>query len=285
MGALAYRHLVILQALLLLSACAGIPAASQRQAQADALALQAGWQRMPVETSYFTLQTYLPAFPTGTGTGTLTIYIEGDGLAWLDRSTPSTNPTPLNPLALQLALRDTTSSAYLARPCQFVAAAQWRNCRDKYWTSHRFAGEVIESSRQAVDHLKRQFGAEKLILVGYSGGGAVAALVAAGRQDVTRLITIAGNLEPDLWAKQAALSPLRGSLNPADAWQQLVHIPQTHFVGAKDRIVSEQLARAYAARFPADAQPKIVVLPEFDHHRPWLEYWPALKDRDSNVLR
>ena len=218
--------------------------------------------------------------PLGLRLETLTIYFEGDGLAWLNSSTPSSDPTPVDPLALKLALRDTTPSAYLARPCQFVGGEQQRNCSKKYWTSHRFSPEVIHSTNQAIDQLKRGVGATELILVGYSGGGAVAALVAAQRADVARLMTVAGNLDPRAWAAEHHLSPLSGSLNPADDWAQLQHVPQTHFVGGKDTAVGESVARAFAARFPPSLAPTIIVIPGYDHHCCWEASWSALKFKD-----
>jgi hypothetical protein len=49
----------------------------------------------------------------------LTVYIEGDGFAWLSRSQASYDPSPLNPVGLELALRHPLGeSAYLARTCQ-----------------------------------------------------------------------------------------------------------------------------------------------------------------------
>ena len=52
--------------------------------------------------------------------GKLIIYIEGDGVSWIDRFTISSNPTPNNPTAFKLALIDENDNViYLARPCQF----------------------------------------------------------------------------------------------------------------------------------------------------------------------
>ena len=49
------------------------------------------------------------------------VYIEGDGLSWIDRFTPSSDPTPKNPLAFKLAKLDPNQNViYLARPCQYV---------------------------------------------------------------------------------------------------------------------------------------------------------------------
>ena len=55
--------------------------------------------------------------------------------------------------------------------------------------------KVVRVSKQAIDTLKQQFQSEEIVLVGYSGGGAIAALVAARRADVADLISVAGNLD------------------------------------------------------------------------------------------
>ncbi|MBU6498935.1 MAG: alpha/beta hydrolase [Rhodospirillales bacterium] len=271
------KRCAALVVLLLLAGCVAVPSLAQRRAHADALAARAGWRREMIAADPFTLAAYVPA--TRRRAATLTVYLEGDGLAWIDPSTPSADPTPTDPLALRLALRDPSAAAYLARPCQFVGPGERRACSAKYWTSHRFAPEVIRATSQAVDRLKQRFNARRVILVGYSGGGAVAALVAAGRRDVSRLITVAGDLETRVWTQEHEASPLTGSLNPADAWRELRDIPQTHFVGGKDDVVGEAVARAYAARFRTGPAPEIVVLAGFDHHCCWEEAWPALRAR------
>jgi hypothetical protein len=272
-----YQLLLLL--VLWLSACSTLPSPSERAEVAELLAAQAGWKKVSIDTDHFTLLAYLPSMIKSTET--LTIYIEGDGFAWVNASTPSFDPTPINPLALKLALLDNVPSAYLARPCQFVHEKQ-RNCSQKYWTSHRFSPEVIHSTSQAIDQIKHQFGAEKLIFVGYSGGGAVAALVAAQRQDVMRLITIAGNLNHQAWTSTHHLSPLVGSLNPADNWQPLQAIAQTHFVGGKDQEMGEFVAQTYAAKYPAALKPNIIVMPDFDHYCCWQAHWPELKNQNSH---
>lgn len=255
---------------LLLSGCADLSVAS-RQQQADELTRLANWQQQTQHTKLFLIHSYLPQVSP---VDELTIYIEGDGLAWLNRHTPSSDPTPMTALALQLALADDVHiSAYLARPCQFV-----RNelCETRYWTSARFSAEVISSMNEAVNQLKSQFSAKKVRLIGYSGGGAVAALIAARRDDVIQLITVAGNLDHKAWTDLQHISPLAESLNPADAWADLQHIPQLHFVGAIDKTVPYAVAAAYQSRFPIASQPQIKVIDTFDHHCCWLSQWSHL---------
>jgi len=258
----------------LLTACAVFSSVDDRHLAAEKVATTAGWQRIQLDVGTFVLAAFVP--PALASSETLTIYIEGDGLAWLNAHTPSFDPTPQHPLALQLALSDHAHAAvYLARPCQYVTAQARRHCDTRYWTSHRFAPEVIEASDQAISQLKQHYRATRLVLVGYSGGGAVAALVAARRHDVTQLITVAGNLETAAWATQQHLSPLNGSLNPADAWQALLNVPQLHLAGAQDSVITPALTLAFQQRFPAGQQPQLVIVPGFNHHCCWVEAWPG----------
>jgi hypothetical protein len=265
---------------LLLTSCIQVPTLLERNSHTQEITAKASWAQESIVTDTFILRAYVPKASIRPPTKSLglTIYIEGDGLAWLNSSTPSSNPTPIYPLALKLAMKDAGPSAYLARPCQFIDLEEQKNCTHKYWTSHRFSEEVIYAIDQAIDQLKLRFGAKQLTLVGYSGGGAVAALVSVRRNDVEWLITIAGNLDHKAWSTEHHLTPLTGSLNPADAWRQLENIPQTHFVGGKDAIVGEPIARAYASNFKSGELPIIKVIPDFDHRCCWEDRWPALKD-------
>lgn len=270
----ALRRCFALGCALLLAAC-GHLAPAERTERALALAADAGWSPLRIETESFDLLALAP--PAAGRTRRLHIYIEGDGLAWFDTSTPSPDPTPLRPMALELALRDPgAASAYLARPCQYVTGGERRGCELGLWTQRRFAPLVIDAMDAAVSRLKERFAAEELSLVGYSGGGAVAALVAARRPDVRRLVTVAGNLDTAAWVAHHRLTPLLGSLNPADAWPALAGIEQIHFVGGSDRAVPPLVARAFAARFPAERSPRIEVIEDFDHACCWPAAWAKL---------
>ena len=261
---------------LLLTSCAGsLPTPAQRGQHMDALASAHDWQKLRLPTNRFVLTAYAPAAPVKAQS--LTIYIEGDGLAWMSRSLPSDDPTPNNPLGLELALRHPNSAAaYLGRPCQNIDPKEWNNCTDEYWTRRRFSPEVIEASNQSISALKARASAEQLILVGYSGGAAIAALVAARRQDVTRFVSVAGNLDTSAWTSLHHIEALTGSLNPADEWSRLQNIPQIHFVGGKDSNITPEIVNAYRMRFPAEKRPETRVLPDFNHACCWIEQWPAL---------
>jgi len=214
----------------------------------------------------------------GAGPGAeLRVYIEGDGAAWIDRRRLAADPTPRDPLALRLAAADPADKVlYLARPCQYTAAETARACDPKYWSSHRASEEVIAAMSAAVDLAMAASGASELTLVGYSGGGAVAALVAARRDDVARLVTVAATLDYPTWTAHHEVSPMPHSLNPTDAAAGLGRVPQTHFVGADDDIVPAKVVRAYLARLPDRSRARLVLVPDFDHDCCWNKAWPAL---------
>lgn len=264
-----------------LSACAVLPSPAERRAHADALASARGWQASLWSAGTFELLAYTPPLPAAGSESrdTLTVYIEGDGLAWVTSSQPSGDPTPRAPLALQLALAHPAGpAAYLARPCQYTMPhpGSGRGCDVAYWTQRRFAPEVVQAESLALDALKHRWSARRLVLVGYSGGGAVAALLAARRDDVAALVTVAGNLDHAAWTRLHGVPPLTGSLNPADERAALARIPQWHLVGADDRVVPPAVAQAYAAGFPPGQSPRVMVLPGQDHGCCWAARWPTL---------
>lgn len=265
------KPLALLLPILLTTACMHLPDAAERQSTASTLAATRHWQARDLMAGAFTLRAWLSPRQTVT----LTVYLEGDGLAWITPSLPSDDPTPLQPLALQLALAQPDGqAAYLARPCQYLAAQA--ACTRRYWTSHRFAPEVVDSMNQGLDQLKQQTQAARLQLVGYSGGAAVALLLAAQRHDVQRVITVAGNVDPEAWSQLLGLTPLSGSLNPVAVLPALQAIPQWHLVGGNDRVIPPQLSRDFAARFDSHHRPVVRILPGFDHHCCWAVSWPSL---------
>ncbi|MFT3850349.1 MAG: alpha/beta hydrolase [Propionivibrio sp.] len=266
-----------------LAGCSSIPSPTLRTEQANARTLAAGWSPLHIPAGAFTLVAFLS--PQEHSSNVLTIYIEGDGAAWLDVSTPSDNPTPVRPVGLMLALSHQDGpAAYLARPCQYVSDDEARGCSVSEWTGARFSSDVILAENRAVDVLKERYRVSRIVLVGYSGGGAVAALVTAERDDIDRLVTIAGNLDHKMWTRAHGLTPLNGSLNPADYWSKLVDVPQIHFVGGPDTVVDGKIAAAFVGHFPTHS-PNVVTMPNFDHQNGWVESWPELQKQAFGPLK
>ncbi|MGI0549926.1 alpha/beta hydrolase [Pseudomonas aeruginosa] len=209
----------------------------------------------------------------------LRVYLEGDGHAWATTTQPSLDPSPHNLLVARLAVDDPTPNAYLARPCQFVMAPA---CEPDLWTDRRFSQEVVTRLSQALEQMKQRYGNREFELVGYSGGAALALLLAAQREDVTQVQTLAGNLSPRLWAQMKELSPLSGSLDPLDYRDQLAAIPQRHLVGDADDGVPPSLATTYLARLRPYACSEVAISPATDHQQGWEAAWKTWRDKPLN---
>lgn len=207
-----------------------------------------------------------------------TIYIEGDGVAWVSKRRPSLDPTPKNPIALHLSTRDASPNViYLARPCQYSQmAAGDTPCDSKVWTGDRFAPEVIASINAAVDNIKRKYDIPAFNLVGFSGGGAVAALLAAERDDVLSLRTVAGNLDHVALNRMHGVSAMPRSLNPADIAAQIAHIPQHHFIGEWDEVVTPAIYDSFRAAAGPSTCMRSSMVKEVDHETGWVNIWPTL---------
>ncbi len=207
-----------------------------------------------------------------------TLYIEGDGLAWINRRTLSPNPTPINPLAFKLASLDQSPSVfYLARPCQYVDIQTQPRCNNAYWSDARFASEVIENYQVILNQLKMQHDIQGFHLVGFSGGGAIAALIAAGRNDIASLRTIAGNLDHVALSRDKNVSLLSRSLNPIDIAPRINHIPQIHFSGAEDKVIPPWVARAFANKAGNPACVHAKRIENASHLDGWEKLWPRLQ--------
>lgn len=259
---------------LLLAACAA------RQSIAPDLARAAGWQWDILRAGRFDLAA---ASAPRAAAGTLVVYLEGDGLAYVHPRQPAADPTPDDPVALRLALADPrrTAIAWLARPCQYTLPDRGRNCTVAYWTTGRYAPEIIDSIGAGLDALKARSGATRLVLVGYSGGGAVAVLLAARRSDVAEIVTVVADLDLGYWTARDGLAPLTGSLDPAQAAAALGGVPQLHYTGGRDETVGTDVVRSYLRRLPPGTPARLIEVPEFSHHCCWARDWAALVRRDG----
>lgn len=267
------RPLIVLIVTVLLAACASTPTPAQRWQQTLDLTHERHWLPLVIDAGPFRLQAFVPADTTRQDT--LTLYLEGDGFAWINSRVPSADPTPLNPLALHLALAQPEgNAAYLARPCQFLAAQP--DCDKRYWTDARFAEEVVESMNTGINHLKARLGARELVLVGYSGGAAIALLLAPRRNDVRQVISIAGNLDHTAWTRYHRVRPLRQSLNPTERRDVLAGIHQVHLVGERDRVTPPELAEHFNDAYPLGTPSRLSMVPGFDHECCWAQEWPRL---------
>jgi len=255
---------------LFFNACASIPTVEQRVKTADNLIKNTKPKKEFFSTDAFSLYSLQKA----SFCKTLRVYIEGDGLSWITRTKISTNPTPINPLAMKLFLKDSSNcKIYLARPCQYTKD---KKCEKKYWTSHRFSKEVLTSYLNTFDLLKKRYQNKDFELIGFSGGGAIATLISAKREDINLLVTVAGNLDHKAWTKQKRITPLYGSLNPINYTNKLKDIKQIHLIGGKDRIISQSIFNSYISYFNDKSNIKSSIYKDYTHQKGWEKNWKKI---------
>jgi pimeloyl-ACP methyl ester carboxylesterase len=195
---------------------------------------------------------------------TLHVYLDGDGVPWLG-GYPAVDPTPRNPLVLDLLALDPGSALYLGRPCYHGLSGELP-CSPTLWTSARYSEAVVASMAAAARRVLAARGAERVVWLGYSGGGALAVLLAARLPETAAVITVAANLDVDAWTDQQRSSRLVGSLNPARQPPLPTRVYQRHYAGARDRTVPMGMARGA----------ELVVMPEYDHRCCWTSLWPTV---------
>jgi len=268
---------------LLVCACAsydpGVPSTQQRHELAQTIAARSNMQAENIQTTPFTLRGYYRL--SDPETTTTALYIEGDGLAWLSRSRPSLDPTPTDPVALRLAGIDRRSNIYyLARPCQYETWTRKKACPIKYWTSNRFDQTVLQSYHQALDKIKAAHGIKTFDIVGFSGGAAIAAILAAQRDDITSLRTVAGNLDHAALNEYHGVSAMPQSITPITYAQKLTTMPQIHYSGGQDHIVPSWLADHFIDALDNAACAQHITVDYASHEDGWTMAW---KDYAQNT--
>lgn len=199
----------------------------------------------------------------------LVVFLDGDGRPWsADGQQPSADPTTQNPLALKLLARTRAPSLYISRPC--YQQLKDPGCSPEIWTGGRYSRAVVESIATAIGNTAYGARQPELILVGYSGGGALAVLVAERLPKVAAVVSIAADLDIDAWTRHHDYLPLTTSLNPATSdfkhpWLEI------HLQGARDTIVPMETTAAYFARH---ARALRWPFQQYDHVCCWVESWP-----------
>lgn len=258
----------------LTAGCATLSSRIDPGIEAGQIARHGGLERLEIPAGQFTLLAYAKF---NDKEQPLTVYLEGDGLAWLSRRRLSDDPTPRQALVLRIAAQDPAPNvAYLARPCQYLHNAA---CDPVYWSDRRYSAEVIESVDRAIDELLSRSGAHTIRLVGYSGGAAVALLIAQRRTDVSDIRTLAGNVDPEAVNLHHNVAPLTGSLNPLDNLSLIRGLPQQHYIGSNDTIVPVRILRDYLVKLGNPPTAKLTVLPGVTHNDGWERHWGAVVGR------
>lgn len=247
---------------LALAACAGPSARFDREAD------ELGLVREEVAGAGFAHALYRGR--RATAGDRLHVYLESDGTPWVDGRHAAVDPTPRSPLALRLMARDPQAALLLGRPCYHGHYAD-AGCEPALWTGARYSETVLASMAAALAAARAP--GTRLTLIGYSGGGALAMLLAERVAGVDAVVTIAGNLDVAAWTRRHRYDPLSASLDPSARPPLPPHIRQVHFAGEHDREVPPQLIGAAASRQPGA---RFEVRPGFDHACCWTRDWPQL---------
>jgi pimeloyl-ACP methyl ester carboxylesterase len=253
--------------------CAGVllSGCSTNGQRIDQLAAQAGLQKNRVMAGPYSLVVYEKRpVPTNIRRSRLLVYIEGDGLPWGGSGMrPAADPTTGNPLALRMMLSVPGPSIYVSRPCYQEADV---HCTAEDWTGGRYAQRIVDSMSGAIAKESRRLGFDEIVLVGYSGGGALAVLIGEQLPQATGVITIGANLDVAAWATHHGYLPLATSLNPALS-QRPHSWPEFHFAGATDQVVPTATVDPYFRRYP---RARRTLIDHADHVCCWEDDWPAL---------
>ena len=206
-----------------------------------------GWTEKTIETKYLSFAVWEKDIQPN---APLRIYIEGDG-----------NPTPRNPIAMELAERDSHPNIiYVSKPCQYTFCQECKN--PALWQEERFNEEIVNEMKSLINYLAKKYSATELELIGYDGGGTMAMLIAS-KTPVTRVITVGGILDTKTYAAEQNLT-LNG-LNPFDFRQRLTAVPQVHYVGANDKKVPRAQAERFVGRMRNPVSAVVKIVPKATH--------------------
>ncbi|MGE4313837.1 MAG: alpha/beta fold hydrolase [Pseudobdellovibrionaceae bacterium] len=200
------------------------------------------------------------------------LYIEGDGDDWL---TFEKDPGPVDPTALRLAAMDSkTNVIYMNRSCQETGEAD--ECPSTYWGSSKYSPEVIDSMSAALDNIRANRHVTGFHVIGFGGGAAVAIGLAAQRQDILSIRTVAGILDTVYYANLNKKPYPANSINPIDIAPQVAHIPQRHFVGQQDPEVPPALFHSFDQAMGQPSCSDVSIVDNATHQQGWAEQWKVL---------
>lgn len=201
------------------------------------------------------------------------IYIEGDGLAFRNKRTISDDPTPTHTTMLTLATLDTRPNVvYLARPCQYLLKENGAVCNYHYWTDKRMSEDSVSAINEAINTISH---GGPVDLIGFSGGGGLAVLIAARNPRIRSIITVAGNLDHRSFNEHHRVKQTPASLNPIDYAKQVGTIPQLHLSGGIDKTVPPFIASGFIKKVGSSCA-RQEIIQSAGHHDGWKEVWPTI---------
>ncbi len=202
----------------------------------------------------------------------LHVYLDGDGTPWKSEIRVASDPTARNHLILKMMAKDRAPAILLGRPCYYGLNLS-HFCNNRLWTSARYSKDVVDSMKSALKHWISTKNIKRLALVGFSGGGTLATLLASDLERIETIVTIAANLDVTAWSKHHGYLYLTASMNPMTDARIPPTIRQIHLAGLKDENVPSDIIEAFSR-----TQRNAVYLPqaEYDHSCCWPDIWPSI---------
>ena len=235
------------------------------------------FERSEVDGLGFRHAVYKKSAPPHGDAGPVHVYLTGDGLPYIRPGLASGDPTPRRPVVPSLLALDPEPGIILGRPC-YHGYAHTPPCSQRLWTHARYGEEVVASMNKA---LARAVPAgREMVLIGFSGGGALAMLLSGRVPGIVAVVTLAGNLDIDAWADAHGYERLRGSMNPVAAPALPAELIQLHCAGADDERVSPKLLKRASKRTGGE----LFVLQGVTHNRGWERHWPAILEELNRRL-
>lgn len=264
-------------AILTLGGCIGTTYPYMRTETAQRIASPAWMIKRDISANAFLLRAYERIHDRG---GAANIYIEGEGSSVLNDATPT------NPLALHLASKDKADNIiYIARPCQYTGmSSPAKQCDAKYWHEASFSPEVIDAYNTALDDISKRYDIREFNLIGFSGGAAIATIIAADRKDVRSLRTVAGILDHKTYTHMAQKPAMSDSINPAMKATSLTKMPQYHFIGGRDSVVPPAVLHSYLQSMPPSNCIQTMLIQEAKHDAGWVDKWPELLELPTSCF-
>lgn len=264
-----------LLAALALGGCIATTLPYMRTETAQRIASPAWMIKRDIAAAPYLLRSYERIHDRG---GVANLYIAGDGAINTSVEEWKSNPTPKNPVALHLASKDRADNViFIARPCQYTAMlSKGDSCDESTWKDKRFSAEVIASFDKALDDIATRYNIHSFNLIGYSGGAAIATLLATQRNDILSIRTVAGILDHETHSAVSGVPILNGSLNPVKEASALTRIPQYHFIGGQDNYVPPAVLHSYLQAMPPTSCVQTMLIQEADYDTGWVDKWPEL---------
>ena len=233
------KKLTLLLTLLLIAGCSSMPSTpdgfEMREAQTEHFTIPV-WEKAPLQSNK-----------------TIRFYISGNG-----------NPTPKEPVALNLAEKDSFRNiVVLSRPCQY---ADSKLCSNSAIDGvGQYSPEIIKELEEIVVYYIQKYKSPNIEFVAYDGGAPIAFSLASQIGRVQKIVTIAGILDLDAYVNKNNLPAFQNAQNPIKMTNRVTQIPQIHFVGGKDEITTRGMAERFVSKLKDPLSAVVKVAPNMGH--------------------